>query len=268
LSNPSPQNPDFQRVFPFRRVANFRDLGGYAGAEGRRVKWGCLFRSGHLADMTARDMQRFKALDIGTVIDLRSTLERDKDPDRLPDGVRLISLPMLDVANEAMSKEVHAAVETRNFKAFDPCEKMRRMYQLLATEHTSQYRQFVQAVLAAEGKPVLWHCTAGKDRTGVGAAIILRLLGVADEIIINDYLLSRKYVDQLRRLKLFLRITRGKKAVEIVNTLLLVDRSWIQAAFETIDKQWGSFDQYVSEVLDLTAGDIAQLRGTLLDGRV
>jgi len=142
------------------------------------------------------------------------------------------------------------------------------MYQLLATEHTSQYRQFVQAVLAAEGKPVLWHCTAGKDRTGVGAAIILRLLGVADEIIINDYLLSRKYVDQLRRLKLFLRITRGKKAVEIVNTLLLVDRSWIQAAFETIDKQWGSFDQYVSEVLDLTAGDIAQLRGTLLDGRV
>lgn len=267
-NSPQELNTHHQRVLPFRKVANFRDLGGYPAAEEYRVKWGCLYRSGHLADMNRADLRRFKALNIGTVIDLRSMQEQEKDPDRLPAGIKALSLPMLDVANEAMSKEVHAAVENKDYKTFDPGRKMMRMYQLLSMEHTAEYQQFVQAILAAEGKPVLWHCTAGKDRTGFGAAIILRLLGVADETIIDDYLLSRKYVDQLRGLKFFLRISRGKEAVEIVRKLLLVDQSWIQAAFDAIDLHWGDFDHYVTEALSLTAADIFQLRATLLDGNI
>ena len=260
-------NPHHRRVLPFRKVANFRDLGGYPAVDGQRVKWGLLYRSGHFANATRSDLNKLHALNIATMIDFRSALEKEQEPDRLPNGssIQTLSLPMLDVVNEAMSKEIHAAVKNNNFQNFDPAEKMLQMYQLIAREHAAEYQKFIHTILSADGKPVLWHCTAGKDRTGFGAAILLRLLGVDDKLIIEDYLLSNQYVEKRWRLIIMLLVTRGREPIRILKKLMSVDETWIQAAFHAVDQQWGSFDRYAAEALNLTAADIAQLQATLLN---
>jgi protein-tyrosine phosphatase len=267
-NTPGPMNADCQRVLPFRGIANFRDLGGYPAADGKRVKWGILYRSGHLAKATSSDLNTLQALNIETVIDFRSAQEKEKEPDRLPNtgSIKTLALPMLDVVNEAMSKEIHAVVENKNYHDFDPDQKMMAMYQLIASEYAAEYQLFMQTILAAEGKPVLWHCTAGKDRTGFGAAILLRLLGVSHQVILEDYLLSNKYAAKRRSLILFLRLTKGKEIIKIAKKMMSVDKTWIQAAFHAVDQQWGSFENYAKEGLALSPADIAQLRATLLVG--
>lgn len=267
-NTPGPMNADRQRVLPFRRIANFRDLGGYPGADGRRIKWGVLYRSGHLAKATSSDLNTLQALNIKTIIDFRSTQEKEKEPDRLPntDSIRTLALPMLDVVNEAMSKEIHAVVENKNYHDFDPTQKMMAMYQLIASEYAAEYQLFMQTILAAGGSPVLWHCTAGKDRTGFGAAILLRLLGVSDQVILEDYLLSNQYAEKRKPLILFLRLTKGKEIIKIAKKMMSVDKTWLQAAFHAVDQQWGSFDNYVREGLGLIQTDIVELRANLLDG--
>ena len=269
-NTPKPMKADRQRALPFRRVANFRDLGGYPGADGKRVKWGLLYRSGHFANATQSDLKKLQALNIDTMIDFRSAIEKEEEPDRLPasGSIKTLALPMLDVVNEAMSKEVHAIVKSKNYQDFDAFKKMTEMYRLIASEHAPEYQKFIQTILAAGGKPVLWHCTAGKDRTGFGAAILLRLLGVDDKLIIEDYLLSQQYVEKRWRLIIMLLLTRGREPIKIVKKLMSVDESWMQAAFQAIDQQWGDFDHYVTEALSLTPADIAQLRMNLLDGAV
>jgi len=271
FSNDNPLiNPNRQRILPFHKIANFRDLGGYPAADGKRVKWGLLYRSGHLAKATRADLKYLQALKINTIIDFRSALEKEEEPDRLPDSdsIQTLSLPMLDVVNEAMSKEIYAVVRSKNYQDFDAFEKMKTMYQLLVTDHSAEYRQFIETILTAQGSPVLWHCTAGKDRTGFGAAILLRLLGVADPVIIQDYLLSSHHIEKRRRLMLILRLTKGRQALRILKKMMSVDEAWMQAAFQAIERQWGSFENYARQGLALSPSDIAQLRHTLLDGAV
>jgi protein-tyrosine phosphatase len=267
-NTPKAMNTDHQRILPFRKIANFRDLGGYPAVDGKQIKWGLLYRSGHFAKATQSDLRKLQALNIDTVIDFRSVKEKEDEPDRLPKsgGIKTLPLPMLDVVNEAMSKEIHEAVKKNNFQDFDPVEKMLQMYRLIAIEHAPEYQQFIQTILSADGKPVLWHCTAGKDRTGFGAAILLRLLGVEEKHIIEDYLLSSRYIEKRRRMILMLRLTRGREPIKIVKKLMSVDESWMQAAFHAIDQQWGNFENYSREGLGLATADISQLRTTLLDG--
>ena len=123
------------------------------------------------------------------------------------------------------------------------------------------------ALLAAEGKPVLFHCRAGKDRTGFAAAITLRLLGAPPEAIAADYRLSGGYaLAALRPTILILRLLRGKTAANVVRELGSADARYLQAAFDTIDGQYGSFDRYARDGLGLDERAIARLRDALLEG--
>ncbi len=264
---PNPLNASHQRVLKFKGFSNFRDLGGYVSARGAQVKWGVLYRSGHLAKMKFADLKRFKSLDVHTVIDFRSDLEREKDPNRLPalNNIKTLSLPILDPSTSAWAKELRAAIQNKNFQNFDPSEKMREWYQVLAVENVDQYKCFIHAVLKAQGAPVLWHCTAGKDRTGLAAAILLQLLDVQHDTVVKDYLLSAKYADQRRTLILLLRLTRGKEVAKNIQTFMRVEKEWINAAFRTIDHHWGSFETYSHDALGLSGEQINQLRHNLLE---
>jgi protein-tyrosine phosphatase len=255
------------RVIPFRGAHNFRDLGGYPAADGKQVRWGALYRSGHLAKMRRSDQERLLSLGLHTLVDFRSEQEREKNPDRLPDmhSIKLVSLPVLDVLNDAMTEEIYARIDRKDFQGFDPDEKMKEMYRALAVDSVDQYRRFVSSVLEAGGRPVLWHCTAGKDRAGFAAAILLRLLGVDDDVVMDDYMLSARYADPNRNLIFLLRLTRGKEIAQIVASMLRVEREWLQTAFNSIDQQWGSFESYTEKALGLSQGDIDRLLGTLLE---
>lgn len=250
------------RVLPFRGVTNFRDHGGYAAADGRQVLWGKLFRSGHLAKMTSADKQRFAALQIDRLIDFRSRIEKERDPNNLPDnhGIRIVNLPMLDDANSELITGVPERVRNNDFEDFNPVALMRETYRQVPVNFIDEYRQFVHAVMDAEGKPVLWHCTAGKDRTGFASAVMLRLLGVDVETAIQDYLLSAEHVNRHRWSLLLLRFMRGKTAVEMVKPLMKVHEEWIRASFQTIDDRWGGFVEYRQQALGLSDDNVQQLR--------
>jgi len=263
-------NANHQRIIKFRGFSNFRDLGGYSAEAGTQVKWGVLYRSGHLAKMKSSDLRRFERLGIDTIIDFRSDQEREKEPNRLPDSLNLkkISLPILDPSTSSWGEELRTAIQTREFQDFDASEKMREWYQELAVGHVDQYKRFVHAVLSAQGASVLWHCSAGKDRTGFAAAILLRVLGVKQDTVEKDYLLSAKYADQRKPLIWILRLARGKEAAEVIQTFFQVQREWIKAAFQAIDAHWGNFETYSHEALGLSANQISQLRDHLLENTI
>jgi protein-tyrosine phosphatase len=255
------------RIVPVRGIKNFRDLGGYPAAGGAKTRWNRLYRSGHLARLSRHDGNQFSELGIHTVVDFRTAGERKKEPDRLPDGSvdRVVELPMLDPADSPLLREMQTRMSENRFAGFDADALMRDTYRELATVYTESYRAFVAALVETSGKPVLWHCTGGKDRSGFAAAIVLKLLGADDETIMSDYLLSSEYADRGRRMVMAVRIAKGRAAADTIAQLFRVQSSWLAASLEAIDSRWGSFDSYRREALDLGDDDVAGLRRLYLE---
>jgi protein-tyrosine phosphatase len=255
------------RLLNFEGISNFRDLGGYPTTDGRQVKWGVLYRAATLGESSKADLVGLQQLTLATLIDFRSSAEKTEEPDQLPDptGFKVVEIPTLDEGNEAMVGEIMARIESGNFDGFDPNATMLEANRQFASTFTPQFRQFMQTVLEADGAPVAWHCSAGKDRTGFAAAILLRILGVPQDVVMQDYMASRQHALESRRSQLvLLRVFKGEEAADKLAVLMGVEEAWLEAAFAEIDAKWGSFDNYVREGLGLTEADIAQLQATLL----
>lgn len=263
-----PEQRAAHRLLNFEGIANFRDLGGYANEQGRQVKWGVLYRSGTFAHSSRADLQGLQQLQLATLIDFRSGGEKREEPNQLPQpaSFAVVEIPTLDEGNKALVGEVMARVESGDFDGFDPDQFMLSANRQFATEFTPQFRQFIHTVLDAEGKPVAWHCSAGKDRTGFASAILLRVLGVPQETVMRDYMQSKQHALEARKNQLLLlRVFKGEEAADKLAIMMGVEEAWLLAAFEEIDARWGSFDNYVSEGLQLTDRDIAKLRNQLLE---
>lgn len=256
---------DKKRLLKIPGVSNYRDLGGYITEDGRTVKWGQLYRSGHLAALTPRGLELIGNLDLFTTIDFRSTYEAQRHPDRVPEGVQSIHLPVMDQANREMSQEIRERIKNNNIEGYSPVPIITKAYQQFPVEFNPEYKKFMQSVLDAKGRPILWHCTAGKDRTGYAAAILLRLLGVDQKTIYQDYLLSNQYVKRINRQTITAFIVRGLKAYRMIKPLMGVQIDWLQAAFETLNEEWGSFESYVSNGLGLSPADVTQMKDNLLE---
>ncbi len=263
-----PEQRAAHRLLNFEGIANFRDLGGYANEQGQQVKWGVLYRSGTFAHSSRADLQGLQQLQLATLIDFRSGGEKEEEPNQLPQpaSFTVVEIPTLDEGNKALVGEVMERVESGNFDGFDPDQFMLTANRQFATEFTPQFRQFIHTVLDARGKPVAWHCSAGKDRTGFASAILLRVLGVPQETVMRDYMESKQHALEARKNQLLLlRVFKGEEAADKLAIMMGVEEAWLLAAFEEIDAQWGSFDNYVSEGLQLTDRDIAKLRNQLLE---
>lgn len=256
------------RLINFAGIDNFRDLGGYTTQDGRQVKWGALYRSGTWHSATPADTAAVSSLGLATFVDFRSSAEKEMEPDRLPEprGFDVMEIPILDEGNAAMVTEIMQRIESGDFEGFDPDAVMIEGNRQFATVFTPQYREFMQAVIAADGRPVLWHCSAGKDRAGFAAAILLRILGVPHETVMRDYMASADNALASRRNELrLLGLFKGEEAVAKLTILMGVNEAWLQAGFDAIDQQWGSFEAYVRDGLGLSDGDIEALRSTLLE---
>lgn len=263
-----PEQRAAHRLLNFEGIANFRDLGGYANEQGQQVKWGVLYRSGTFAHSSRADLQGLQQLQLATLIDFRSGGEKEEEPNQLPQpaSFTVVEIPTLDEGNKALVGEVMERVESGNFDGFDPDHFMLTANRQFATEFTPQFRQFIHTVLDAGGKPVAWHCSAGKDRTGFASAILLRVLGVPQETVMRDYMESKQHALEARKNQLLLlRVFKGEEAADKLAIMMGVEEAWLLAAFEEIDARWGSFDNYVSEGLQLTDRDIAKLRNQLLE---
>lgn len=256
------------RLLNFEGVHNFRDLGGYRSEDGRSVKWGVLYRSGNFGHASRADQAVLADLGLVTLIDFRSAEEKQEAPNQFPEPLpfEVIELPMLDAGKDNTGSEIMSRLREGELEGIDPGALMTAANEQFASTFTPQYRAFMQEILAADGAPVLWHCTAGKDRTGFASAVLLRILGVPMETVVGDYLLSRQpsLAAHSRDITL-LRLFKGDEAADKVEVLLGVERSWLEAGFDQIDADWGSFEGYISRGLALTPQDVERLRDILLE---
>ena len=258
---------DSHRLLNFEGIHNLRDLGGYATTDGRQVKWGKLYRSANFAEASPADLAALSRLGLATFIDLRSSPEKAEEPNRLPDPLpfEVVEIPILDEGNQALVGEVMERVENGDFQGFDPGQKMQQANRQFASVFTPQFRQLFATVVAADGAPVLWHCTAGKDRTGFAAAVLLRILGVPRETIMQDYMASLEPALASRKSQLLmLRLFKGEETAAKIEVMMGVEPAWLEAGFDEIDATWGSFDAYVRDGLQLDEADIEVLRANLL----
>ena len=256
------------RILQFEGISNFRDMGGYQTTDGHSVKWGVLYRSGTFAHSSRSDLGALQRLNLSVLIDFRSSAEKEEEPSVLPDptGFRIVEIPTLDDGNKAMVGEIMERIETGNFEGFDPNESMLEANRQFASEFTPQFREFIHTILNANGKAVVWHCSAGKDRTGFAAAILLRILDVPQSIVMADYMESSGHALKGRKNDLrLLRLFKGDEAADKMTIMLGVEEAWLNAAFEKINQQWGSFDTYVTSGLQLSLSDVEQLKLTLLE---
>jgi protein-tyrosine phosphatase len=268
------QTPDAGPAEPvLSGVRNFRDLGGLPTGDGRRVRPGRLFRSGHLAHSTAEDARFLGSLGLRTVVDFRNAADiRLEGPDVALPGVRNVNVPLSDPADGAeFWKAVrHAAPdELRGLLGGGrAAERMRFAYRAIVLDRVAEHARLLGG-MADDGDgtlPVLMHCSAGKDRAGTAVAIVLLALGVQRDAIEADYLESnaphRRY-----------RVRRADGAVpavdpevaELLAPLFDARVEYLRAAFGAMEERWGSVDGYLTDGLGLTAARRERLRAALLE---
>lgn len=251
------------RLLPLKGGQNFRDLGGYRTADGRIVKWGMVYRSGSMHRLTAEDFRYLASAGLKTVVDLRSTSERTKEAVAWPEA----SKPQIHVKNYELDLgKTMAPLAKPGLTGAEAKTIMARFYRDVPLTFADQYSVIFAELLAGD-TPLAFNCSAGKDRTGVASALVLTILGVPRETMIEDYLLSNRYFkpdmtagDPKDPQVAFFR----SMPAEVQQALMGVDRSYIEAAFATIDAYPGGAEAYYREKLGMNAVGIAKLRDKLL----
>lgn len=237
-------------------ATNFRDLGGYASANGKQIVWGKVFRSQTLAQLSDRDVEKMRELGIKTVIDFRDDNEVAKAPSRLPEGVKVIRLPIglgsNDSTQQAMQSLMSGQVDSLQCVSF--MEEANRRF---ATEFASQYKDFFAVLLKKENYPVVFHCTAGKDRTGFAAAMLLSALDVDWYTVMEDYLLTNECLPQQP-------LSPEQAAAPALRLLWSVQPSYLNAAKDEIIRHYGSINNYLQQELQIGKDEKKQLMRYLL----
>ncbi|MET9951175.1 tyrosine-protein phosphatase [Streptomyces sp. NPDC006339] len=252
-------------------VRNFRDVGGLPTVDGRTVRPGRLFRSGHLAHATAEDAAFLAGLGLHTVFDFRNEADRRVEgPDVELPGVRNVNIPLSDPAD---GKEFWALVRSGDLAQLrellgdgKAAARMSASYRKMMVERTAEHSRILHE-MASDSVPALMHCAAGKDRAGLSIAVSLLAVGVERDAIEEDYLKSNA---PHRRYKVQRSSTApdgmSPEVMELLSPLFDARAEYLRAAFETIDATWGSVDAYLTEGLRLTPETRELLRERLLDG--
>lgn len=253
-----------ERALPIEQGSNFRDIGGYVTKDGRTVRWGKAFRSGAMPLFTPADYALVEQLGIGSVVDLRSLEEREVAPDEIDDRTGA-----LFIANDYSLKPLMANFGKGNGE---------NVYKGMETMLVPQFRSLYRRIEADEGA-VVYHCSAGQDRTGMATAILYDVLGVDRDVILKDYHMSTA----LRRpqyempkvnpadypnnpiLKYYFSADEKKRSTaEPLYTAS--GASHLAQFFTYIDSQYGGSEGYMKKALGLTDDDIAKLRTVMLGG--
>lgn len=225
----------------FKGVDNFRELGGIAVEDGRKVKGGLLFRSAQLSCPYPEDRQMLDEIALQTLVDFRTEGEARAQPDYVPEGCDYLCIPPVDgVAGEGFS---FFLMKFRFLSS--PNVFFGNLYKKLALGKQAKeaYKRFFSLLL--ENKtPIVWHCNQGKDRTGIASALLLHCLGASQKVMTQDYLLTNKYMARLHKKK-----SKGKKLGEkIYGDLLFVKEQNFKKFFAHVEKAYGSIDGYLLEI--------------------
>ena len=233
------------RFVPIEGSLNFRDFGGYATAGGGLVKRGKLFRCGSLANIPEQAHQDFANLDIGVICDLRRDEESrmSPTPDAAPFECR-VHIPI----DPGSSTQLHDSYQNPNHDSVNRIQFMESITREIARDHIQEYRNLFDQLLAVNNGFLL-HCSAGKDRTGFGAAMILFALGVSETDVFFDYLLSNRATELFERMKPMFKKQYGNRVDdESLRVISGVKESYLRAALDQVRQQHGSIDGYLNAV--------------------
>jgi protein-tyrosine phosphatase len=255
-----------RRWLSLEGATNFRDLGGYAAADGRKVKWGLVFRSDRLSRLTERDLEDLSRLNLKLLFDLRTPEEQKLQPSRLPaqDPPQVINLTISPRADTELEKLMRVGriwdkLDATDISTHDTRRVMCRFYRSYVVDHTAEYGTFLKSLADIAKRPALVHCAAGKDRTGVAAALVLRVLGVSREQILQDYQLTNRLVDGWAR-----RMHDGELPAH-VRVVIEAQPDYLIAALEAMDEFRGAFEGYLREALGVSDQLREELRDALLE---
>jgi protein-tyrosine phosphatase len=259
------------RHVPLSGQPNFRDLGGYVARDGRSVKWRVVYRSGELSQLSEDDVRKLGLLGIKTVVDLRSPEEvAARGPGRLPSGTALEPMP---IASSDMFKKLIPMLLAGDFSRV-PRDLLDTVNRHLVRDFSAEFSGLLRVLRDPARRPLVFHCTQGKDRAGFGAAMVLSALGVPWETVVEDYLLSNHYRkaenDKMLGMIRGFAASQGagfdeESAFERVEGLLYVKARSLQAAHAEIVERYGSVDGYLVGGLGCSKEDLEHLRDELLE---
>ena len=244
------------RRVAFEGIQNFRDLGGYHTRDGGVVRWGRVFRADGLHNLTERDLVRYHTLGLQTVFDLRGDAEREERPNPVPSH-----------AHTVLSRPPDAPLASDMGSLTTPEDGegvLQRLY-LGVIEHSARSIADLYTTLTDErALPAVFHCHAGKDRTGMVAALLLELLGVTRETVLDDYELTSRYRLREHADTSFRRLVETGMAPEAAAGILTTPRWAMQHALEVLDEQYGGVETYVTGPGGMAPDVVGALRTTLL----
>lgn len=234
-------------------ATNFRDLGGYQGQQGRTVRWRRLLRSDHLAGLTPQDQRVLADIALARAFDFRGVSERAATPYDLP-GVTQHSLTIEPTVIQSLQALQHAG---RRLSADDAIAQMQQTFRGFVSSNGPRFAELFRHLLASDA-PLVFHCTAGKDRTGFAAALILLALGVPLAVVREDFLLTNTLYRRAR--------TSSALDVpeEVLDVLQKVRIEYLEAALQAVDEAHGGVDQYL-EYLGVSARERGQLAAMYLE---
>jgi protein-tyrosine phosphatase len=246
-----------ERRVPFEGVTNFRDLGGYPAAEGRRTGWGRVFRSDALHRLTPADLHRYESLHLNAVYDLRGDLERERYPNPFP------SVQLALLSRDGSATATSPATADRQDAAGGE-RMLRQMYQGLLANAAGVFGRLLGALAASDGLPAVFHCTGGKDRTGMSAALLLELLGVPRHLILDDYELTSRFRLRQHQSESYENLLATGMGPEAAGAVLGTPRWAMADTLEELDSSYGGAGAYLVGPAGMSAATVDRLRALLL----
>lgn len=233
-------------------ATNFRDLGGYVGQDGRAVKWRRIFRSDHLAGLTPADQALLAELGVSRAIDFRGKAEGAAYAYAIPG----VAYHPLVIEPTVVQRALELQATGRALTAQDAVGLMQDTYRGFVHENAPRFAELFRLLLASDA-PTVFHCTAGKDRTGFAAALILMALGVPRETVMQDYLLTNNLYRRPAGM--------GSHAPEeVLAVLWRVQEEFLDAALHMVDQDYGGVPTYLVDVLGVDAAAQRQLAAQYL----
>lgn len=247
-----PMSDSPARHLALQGASNFRDLGGYPTTDGRTTRWRHIFRSNHLGQLTAADVEIVRALGVKRAFDFRGLEERAAGI-CVASEITVHSLPIEPTVVAALRAELARGSLT----AALAIELMRESYRNYVHHNTQSFRALF-AHLLEDRAPLVIHCTAGKDRTGFASALILHALGVADDVIAEDYLLTNRHYKRDAS-------SASDLPADVLDAIGNVEASYLAAAFDAIGSEYGDLETYLREGLRLGAAERTALKDRYLE---
>lgn len=242
-----------EKNISLKKVYNFRSIGNIRNVEGRTLKEGTFYRSANLFKLKRKSFDQLEKLGIHEIIDLRNSKEIAQKPDHLPRHIIYKNYSAFEDEGDQLDQAKQLVIKGK-VKSSDANRRMLEFYSEYVTENPEIIRKIITEILESD-QPVLYHCTAGKDRTGIITALILTVLKFDKETIYNDYLLSNNYRKKLidKRLSLAsdLHFLYPKMDIGVLEKLSWVETAYLEAAFNEINKKYGSADAYIQQVLKI-----------------